>query len=58
LLSNVDMRRLVLGWKRPVHERHLGACIVSYADEALLAMQNITRRQKQAAAATLDSCSL
>jgi hypothetical protein len=57
LLSNLYMRRFVLGWKRLGHERRLGAHIVSYADdlviccrgsaeEARLAMQGIMTRLK------------
>lgn len=57
LLSNIYMRRFILGWKHLGHERRLGAHIVSYADdlvicckgsaeEALLAMQNIMGRLK------------
>lgn len=57
LLSNIYMRRFLMGWKHLGHERRLGAHIVSYADdlvicckgsadEALLAMQNIMRRLK------------
>jgi RNA-directed DNA polymerase len=57
LLSNVYMRRFVLGWKRLGHERRLGARIVTYADdlvicckgsaeEALQAMQSIMVRLK------------
>lgn len=57
LLSNIYMRRFILGRKHLGHEGRLGAHIVSYADdlvicckgsaeEALLAMQNIMRRLK------------
>ena len=57
LLSNIYMRRFVLGWKRLGHERRLGAHIVSYADDlvicckgsaedALLAMRDIMTRLK------------
>jgi len=57
LLSNIYMRRFVLGWKRLGYERRLGAHIVSYADdlvicckgsaeEAQLAMQGIMTRIK------------
>ena len=57
LLSNLYMRRFVLGWKRLGYERRLGAHIVSYADdlvicckgsaeEALLAMRDIMTRLK------------
>jgi len=57
LLSNIYMRRFVLGWKHLGHERRLEARIVTYADdlvicckgsaeEALQAMQNIMRRLK------------
>ncbi len=33
LLSNLYMRRFVLGWKKLGHERRLGAYIVNYADD-------------------------
>jgi RNA-directed DNA polymerase len=57
LLSNIYMRRFVLGWKRLGYERRLGARIVTYADdlvicckgsaeEALCAMRNIMARLK------------
>jgi hypothetical protein len=57
LLSNLYMRRFVLGWKRLGYERRLGAHIVSYADdlvicckgsaeEALPAMPDIMTRLK------------
>ena len=57
LLSNVYMRRFVLGWKRLGYERRLGAHIVSYADDlviccrgsaeaALLAMRSTMERLK------------
>ena len=57
LLSNIYMRRFVLGWKRMGHEGRLGARIVSYADdlvicckgnaeEALQAMRDIMTRLK------------
>ena len=57
LLSNVYMRRFVLGWKRLGYERRLGAHIVSYADDlvicckgsaeaALLAMRSTMARLK------------
>jgi RNA-directed DNA polymerase len=57
LLSNVYMRRFVLGWKRLGHEKRLGAHIVSYADdlvicckgsadEALRALRDVMTRLK------------
>lgn len=57
LLSNLYMRRFILGWKQLGYERRLGARIVSYADdlvicckgsaeEALRAMQGIMMRLK------------
>ncbi len=57
LLSNLYMRRFVLGWKRLGHERRLDARIVNYADDlviccrgsaedALDAMQVIMRKLK------------
>ena len=36
LLSNLYMRRFVLGWKRLGHEKRLGACIVNYADDLVI----------------------
>ena len=36
LLSNLYMRRFVLGWKALGHERRLRACIVNYADDFVI----------------------
>ena len=36
LLSNIYMRRFVLGWKRLGHEKRLEACIVNYADDLVI----------------------
>jgi RNA-directed DNA polymerase len=36
LLSNIYMRRFVLGWKKLGHERRLGACVVNYADDLVI----------------------
>ena len=36
LLSNLYMRRFVLGWKKLGHERRLGAHIVNYADDLVI----------------------
>lgn len=36
LLSNLYMRRFVLGWKRLGHEQRLQACIVNYADDLVI----------------------
>lgn len=36
LLSNLYMRRFVLGWKVLGHEKRLGACIVNYADDLVI----------------------
>jgi len=36
LLSNLYMRRFVLGWKKLGHEERLGACIVNYADDMVI----------------------
>jgi hypothetical protein len=57
LLSNLYMRRFVLGWKKLGHERRLEAYIVNYADdlviccrsqaeEALATMQNMMSKLK------------
>jgi RNA-directed DNA polymerase len=36
LLSNLYMRRFVLGWKKLGHEKRLGATIVNYADDLVV----------------------
>ena len=36
LLSNLYMRRFVLGWKKLGHERRLGAYIANYADDLVI----------------------
>jgi RNA-directed DNA polymerase len=36
MLSNIYMRRFVLGWKRLGHEKRLGAYIVNYADDMVI----------------------
>jgi RNA-directed DNA polymerase len=36
LLSNLYMRRFVLGWKVLGHEKRLGACVVNYADDLVI----------------------
>ena len=57
LLSNLYMRRFVLGWKKLGHEKRLEACIVNYADdlviccrgraeEALAIMRNLMTKLK------------
>jgi group II intron reverse transcriptase/maturase len=57
LLSNLYMRRFVLGWKKLGHEKRYGARIVNYADdlviccrdsaeEALVAMRGIMQKLK------------
>jgi group II intron reverse transcriptase/maturase len=57
LLSNLYMRRFVLGWKKLGHEKRLQAYIINYADdlviccragadEALVAMRNMMSRLK------------
>jgi RNA-directed DNA polymerase len=57
LLSNLYMRRFVLGWKKLGHEERFGACIVNYADDlviccrgsaehALAAMREIMQKLK------------
>ncbi len=36
LLSNLYMRRFVLGWKKLGYEKRFGACIVNYADDMVI----------------------
>ena len=51
LLSNLYMRRFVLGWKKLRHEKRLGACIVNYADDLVICC----RRRAEEALATMRS---
>jgi hypothetical protein len=41
LLSNLYMRRFVLGWKKLGHEKRLGAYIVNYADGTPVQISNL-----------------
>ena len=40
LLSNLYMRRFVLGWKKLGHERRLKAYVVNYADDLVICCRN------------------
>jgi retron-type reverse transcriptase len=40
LLSNIYMRRFVLGWKKLGHEQRLAAYIVNYADDLVICCRN------------------
>jgi hypothetical protein len=40
LLSNLYMRRFVLGWKKLGHERRLRAYIINYADDLVICCRN------------------
>jgi RNA-directed DNA polymerase len=51
LLSNLYMRRFILGWKRLGHERRLDAHIVNYADDFVICC----RRSAQQAADAMRS---
>jgi len=51
LLSNLYMRRFVLGWKKLGHEERLGACIVNYADDLVICC----RSRAEEALATMRS---
>jgi RNA-directed DNA polymerase len=48
MLSNLYMRRFVLGWKTLGHECRLGACIVNYADDFVICCRG-TAQQAMAA---------
>jgi RNA-directed DNA polymerase len=54
LLSNLYMRRFVLGWKKLGHEKHLGAHIVNYADDFVICCRG---RAEEALAAMRDMMS-
>jgi group II intron reverse transcriptase/maturase len=48
LLSNIYMRRFVLGWKALGHERRLGAHIVNYADDFVICCRGTATEAMQA----------
>jgi len=48
LLSNLYMRRFVLGWKQLGHERRLGARIVNYADDFVICCRGTAKEAMEA----------
>jgi RNA-directed DNA polymerase len=48
LLSNLYMRRFVLGWKELGHERRLDAHIVNYADDFVICCRGTAEEARQA----------
>jgi group II intron reverse transcriptase/maturase len=48
LLSNLYMRRFILGWKLLGHERRLDACIVNYADDLVICCRNTAHNAMEA----------
>ena len=54
LLSNIYMRRFVLGWKKLGHERRLGAYIVNYADDLVICC----RRGAKEALRAFNTCAV
>jgi group II intron reverse transcriptase/maturase len=48
LLSNLYMRRFVLGWKQLGHERRLGARIVNYADDFVICCRGTAQKAMEA----------
>jgi len=48
LLSNLYMRRFILGWKLLGHERRLDACIVNYADDLVICCRNTAHKAMEA----------
>lgn len=48
LLSNLYMRRFVLGWKQSGHEKRLEACIVNYADDLVICCRNKAHKAMEA----------
>ena len=47
LLSNLYMRRFILGWKHGGHERHLSARIVNYADDLVICCRGTAAQAMQ-----------
>lgn len=48
LLSNLYMRRFVLGWKQLGHEKRLDARIVNYADDLVICCRNTAHKAMEA----------
>jgi group II intron reverse transcriptase/maturase len=58
LLSNLYMRRFVLGWKALGHARRLGARIVSYADDFVICCRGSAEEAMQAMQAMMERLKL
>jgi group II intron reverse transcriptase/maturase len=55
LLSNLYMRRFVLGWRALGHERRLGAYIVNYADDFVICCRRGSAERARAVMAAMMS---
>jgi RNA-directed DNA polymerase len=58
LLSNLYMRRFVLGWKALGHARRLGARIVVYADDFVICCRGSAEEARQAMQAMMERLKL
>jgi group II intron reverse transcriptase/maturase len=58
LLSNLYMRRFVLGWKVLGHERRLGARIVNYADDMVICCRGTAQEAMTAMRAMMQKLKL
>ena len=58
LLSNLYMRRFVLGWKKLGHEKRYGALIVNYADDLVICCRHGAEEALAAMRATMQKLKL
>lgn len=58
LLSNIYMRRFVLGWKQLGYEQRLQACIVNYADDLVICCRGTADTTMQATRQLMDGLKL
>ena len=58
LLSNLYMRRFVLGWKALGHERRLGAHVVNYADDFVICCRGSAEEARAAMAEMMSGLKL
>src|SRR5262249_23983343 len=58
LLSNLSMRRFILGWKTLVHQQRLGARIVNYADDFVICCRGTAAEAMRALRALMQRLEL
>jgi group II intron reverse transcriptase/maturase len=58
LLSNLYMRRFVMGWKQRGHEQRFQACIVNYADDLVICCRGSAEDAKRAMRSLMERLKL